>query len=133
MSSTRQLAARAASVAAVLLAYRLVAEMDQGETAGGQLTGPMILACFASLPVLVASVIMQSRQRRIALFLWIGGMILAVPLASYDLFPGWWSRVGPWPNSGGYVPPLFVAEWESLILVLLLLSSLVLQAWPSSK
>jgi hypothetical protein len=128
-----RIVAFAIPVGAVVLAFRLASEMDQGETAGGQLTGPMILACFASLPVLAAGIMMRNRLPRIALSLWIGGTLLTAPLATYDLFPGWWSQISPWPDPDGYIPPMFVAEWDSMLLLLLLLSCLAFQAWLSAK
>lgn len=131
MSNLRRYALIAVSVAAALLAYRLAGRLDTGEEAGGRLTGPMILACFASIPLLAASIALHSRYRRLGITLWIGGMMLAVPLASWRLAPGWWSVISPWPEKGERAP--FYLDWYCVALIACLFISLFMQTWTPRK
>ena len=126
MIAARRHAATVVSLLAVGLIYYLASRSDGGETAGGQLTGPMILACFAAVPILLASIGAGLRHRRCGLVLWIGGTLLAAPLATYGLFPGWWGTIGPWSDPGEM--PWFSPRWDCIVLLSCLLLSLGVQA-----
>ncbi len=126
MTKLVRFASVAASLAAILLAFGLAERLDTGEESGGRLTGPMILACFVSVPVLAASIASSFRNLRLGFALWIGGMVLAVPLATWRLAPGWWGMISPWPEKGEHAP--FVWDWSSFALLVFLFASLALQA-----
>lgn len=126
MSSLRKYLSFAVSAAAVWFAYHLAAGLDTGEEAGGRLTGPLILACFASVPFLAASIACHSRFRMLGLVLWIGGAALAAPLATWRLAPGWWSMISPWPEKGERAP--FYLDWLSIALLVCLLVSFGMQS-----
>jgi hypothetical protein len=131
MSSLRRYVSIAVSVAAVLLAFRVVERLDIGEESGGRLTGPMIFACFASVPVLAASIVCGFRYPKISNILWIGGMILAVPLASWRLAPGLWSLISPWPSAVERAP--FYLDWYCIALLACLFAPLAVKTWYSRQ
>ncbi len=131
MTRLRRYTALSISVAAVLLAFQLAAQLDRGEEAGGLLTGPMILACFLSVPVLLASMAARLCSHRLGLALWISGAVLAAPLATWRLAPGWWGMIGPWGDNGERAP--FYLDWVSISLLACLMVSPAIQAFSTRK
>jgi len=131
MTGLRRYAAIATSLAAILLTFVLAERSDAGETSGGQLTGPMILACFGAVPVLLSAIIAHIWYPRLGIALWIGGTLLTVPLATWWLVPGWWSAIAPWPSAGTL--PMFNLRWDCIILLACLFVALSLQSRPSQS
>jgi hypothetical protein len=121
----------ALSIAAAVLAFQLAEWLDAGEETGGMGTGPMILACLLSAPVLVASVVGGLRSHRLGLALLIAGSVLAAPLATWRLAPGLWGMISPWPTKDEL--PLFRFDWLSLALLTCLFASLALQSRLARK
>ena len=131
MTRLRRYTALAVSVAAVLLAFQLAEWLDAGEESGGRLTGPMILACFLSVPVLDASIAARLRSHRLGFALWIAGAVLAAPLATWRLAPGLWDMISPWPAKDEL--PMLRFDWLSITLLVCLFASLALQGRLARK
>lgn len=131
MSPFRHCAIIALSIAAAVLAFQLAEWLDTGEESGGRLTGPMILACFLSVPVLVASIAARLRSHRLGFALWIAGAVLAAPLATWRLAPGLWGMISPWGDKDEL--PLFRFDWLSIALLVCLFASLALQGRLARK
>ena len=131
MSRLRRYVPIAVSVAAVLLALRVAEQLDIGEESGGRLTGPMILACFASVPILAASIVCGFRNPKFSNILWIGGTILAFPLASWQLAPGLWSLISPWPSAVERAP--FYLDWYCIALLACLFAPLAMKTRYSKQ
>lgn len=91
----------------------------------------MILACFLSVPVLLASMAARLRSHRLSLALWIAGAVLAAPLATWRLAPGLWGMISPWPAKGEIT--LFRFDWLSFAILACLLASLALQSRLTRK
>jgi len=121
----------ALSIAAAVLAFQLAERLDAGEESGGMLTGPMILACLLSIPVLIASVVGGLRSHRLGLALSVAGSVLAVPLATWRLAPGLWGMISPWPTKDEH--PLFRFDWLSIALLACLFASLAMQSRLARK
>jgi hypothetical protein len=131
MTGLRRYAANAVALAAIVLTFVLAERSDVGETSGGQLTGPMILACFAAVPVLLSAIVVRLWHPSLGIALWIGGTLLTVPLATWWLVPGWWSAIAPWPSAGTL--PMFNLRWDCLILLACLFVALWLQSRPTQS
>ncbi|MGB7655566.1 MAG: hypothetical protein WBL74_08795 [Novosphingobium sp.] len=131
MTSLRRYVPIAVSFAAVLLAFRIAERLDIGEESGGRLTRPMILACFASVPFLTASIVCGFRNPKFSNILWAGGTILAVPLASLRLAQGLWSLISPWPDASERAP--FYLDWYCIALLVCLFAPLAMKTWYSRQ
>jgi hypothetical protein len=121
MSKYERLLLATMTAATAMQALLNALRWDTGEEAGGQFTGPLIIAAFLSVPILLASAILRFKSARIALTLCIFGGALTLPLATWALMPGWWCTLA----SCAAKHPSLVFDWGSIILIFLLTVSLL--------
>lgn len=98
---------------------------DVGELSGGSLTGPFINAAYLAALFLISGGLLAMMKDRASMLTTALGWLLALPWASWQVFPGLWCADGNCAISY----PRFTADPLALAIVLLPPIAFALRRW----
>jgi hypothetical protein len=121
MSQSNRILLALATAATAILAFLNASRWDGGEEAGGQFTGPSIIASFFTAPILLIGTGLLFKFPKTAFAFTMAGAIMALPLILWDMFPGWICSFGSCLGE----PPIYVLSYHSVAMIFLLAISLL--------